>query len=123
MLCQGVADVMPVSQMLWPLSYVDRCSVLNSWANDLPGMADGMATVVRVHYFEFLGVEKNLIPYIWRMVLANVPIQGWIIDPYVYWFFYGFSEVLVLCPHYTGIIDCGCIICAVTMVKYVSAKF
>ena len=28
------------------------------------------------------GVEQDLIPYVGQWVLANVPVEGWIIDPY-----------------------------------------
>ena len=31
--------------------------------------------------FKFWDVKQNLIPYVWQMVLANIPIKGWIISP------------------------------------------
>ena len=31
---------------------------------------------------EVRGVEQDLIPYVGQLVLANVPIERWIIDPY-----------------------------------------
>ena len=43
-------------------------------------------------------MKQNLIPYMWQMVLANISIQGWIVDPNVQSFFYCSSEVLVLLP-------------------------
>ena len=33
--------------------------------------------------FKFWDVKQNLIPYVWQMVLANISIQGWIVDPNV----------------------------------------
>ena len=47
---------------------------------------------------------QNLIPDMWQMVLANISIQGWIIDPNVESFFDGSHEVLVLSPHYADVI-------------------
>ena len=32
--------------------------------------------------FKFWGVEQNLIPYVWQLLLANVPLMRWIIKPY-----------------------------------------
>ena len=40
----------------------------------------------------------------WQMVLANISVQGWIIDPNVESFFDGSHEVLVLSPHYAEVI-------------------
>ena len=34
--------------------------------------------------FEFWGVKKNLIPYMWQIVFVNVLVKGWIVDPYAY---------------------------------------
>ena len=39
----------------------------------------------------------------WQMVLANVSIQGWIIDPNIESLFDGSHKVLVLSPHYTEV--------------------
>ena len=38
-------------QMLWPLSYNDRCYVLSNLVDVMPGVADEMATAVRIDYF------------------------------------------------------------------------
>ena len=40
----------------------------------------------------------------WQMVFANVPVDGWTINPYVDWFFYYSSGVLVL-PNYTETVN------------------
>ena len=39
------------------------------------------------------------------MVLANIPIQGWIVDPNVQSFFYCSFEVLVLSSHNVEILN------------------
>ena len=41
---------------------------------------------------------RSHILYMWQMVLANILVKGWIINPYVYWFLYSSSDVLVLPP-------------------------
>ena len=41
-------------------------------------MKDGLFEV------EVRGVQQDLIPYVGHMVLPNVPVEGWIIDPYVH---------------------------------------
>ena len=52
----------------------------------------------------------------WQMVFACVPVEGWIIHPYVNCFFNCFSEVLVLSPFYTEAVNnCG-MTCDVMMV-------
>ena len=40
-----------------------------------------------------------------QMVLAYVPVQGWIIDPYVYSFFNCSHEVLVFPPCYAEVVN------------------
>ena len=52
----------------------------------------------------------------WQMVFANVLIEGWNIDSYVYWLCYSSSEVLVIPPHYTKIVNCCCFTCNVAVV-------
>ena len=31
--------------------------------------------------FELCGVKQDLIPYVGQLVLPNVPVEGWVIDP------------------------------------------
>ena len=38
------------------------------------------------------GVEQDLISYVGQLVVANVPIKGWIIDSYEHGLFDGPSE-------------------------------
>ena len=52
------------------------------------------------------------------MEFAYVSIQGWSIDPYKQCFFYCSTEVLVLPPHYTKIINDDIMTSGVSMVKY-----
>ena len=52
------------------------------------------------------------------MVFAYVFIEGWIIDPYVYCFFYGSHEVLVLPSHYAEIFYSSSMTCGAVMVIY-----
>ena len=47
---------------------------------------------------------------------AYVSIQWWIIDHYVYSFFYQPHEVVILPPHYTEVIQCSDMTCDVTVV-------
>ena len=54
----------------------------------------------------------------WQMVLANVSIEEWIIDPSVQCFFYCSVEVLVLPPHYAKIIFGDTVTSGVKMVIY-----
>ena len=60
--------------------------------------------------FVFWGGRLNLIPYVWKMVSANVPVQGWIMNHYESGFFYSSSEVLGLSAHYIEVAN----ICVVT---------
>ena len=43
---------------------------------------------------EFWGPEQNVIPNVWQLVFANVPIKGWVIHSYEYSLFYSSSEFL-----------------------------
>ena len=44
-------------------------------------------TQVLILYFKFWGVEQNLISNKWLMVLANVLIKDWTINPYIHGIF------------------------------------
>ena len=50
-----------------------------------------------------------------QMVFAYISVHGWIVDPYVYGFFYQPHEVMILPPHYTEIIQYSGMTCGVTM--------
>ena len=50
------------------------------------------------------------------MVLANVSIQGLVIDPYEHWFFYQPGEVLLFPVHYAKVFKCGSMTCDVTVI-------
>ena len=52
------------------------------------------------------------------MVFAYVPIEGWIIHPYVYCFLDSSDEVLILPPHNTEIINGDTMTCNIVMVIY-----
>ena len=52
------------------------------------------------------------------MVLAYVPVEGWIIHPYVYCFLNGSNEVLILPPYNAEISNGGTMMCGVVMVIY-----
>ena len=66
-----------------------------------------------------LGVKQNLIPYMWQMVLANILVKGWTIDPNVYWLFHRSSKILVLPTHYNEIMNCCGMACDVAVVIYI----
>ena len=53
-----------------------------------------------------------------HMVLAYIPVQGWIIDPYVESFFNCSNEVLVFPPHCAEIVSSDIVTLDVAMVKY-----
>ena len=53
----------------------------------------------------------------WQMVLANVSIKGWIIDPDIKGFFDGSCEVLVLSLHYVKIFSTNLVTSGVIVVK------
>ena len=98
-------------------------------------VADGMATAglewwqmllpcgrwnghwVKLFQFEFWGVKQNLIPYMRQIVFTYIPIQGWIVDPYIQSFFNGSHEVLLLSPHNTKILQWDLVTSGVKMVK------
>ena len=50
-------------------------------------------------YFKPRGVKKDSVPHITEIVLTNVPIKSLIVYPYVYSFFYGPYQALVLTPN------------------------
>ena len=52
------------------------------------------------------------------MVLAYVPVYGWIVHPNINCFFNGSSDVLVLPPHNAEIFSVGFMTCDVIMVIY-----
>ena len=52
-----------------------------------------------------------------QMVFANVFVEGWIINPYVYGFFDQPFLVVLLSPHHTEVVNCGVMTCDVVMVK------
>ena len=52
------------------------------------------------------------------MVFAYVLIEGWTIHPYVYCFFDGTDQVLVLPPHNTEVVNGGTMTSDVKMVMY-----
>ena len=53
-----------------------------------------------------------------QMVLAYIPVQGWIIDPYVYSFFNCSNEVLVFPLQYAEVVNSDIVPRDVTVVKY-----
>ena len=59
-------------------------------------------------------LNQTLIPIMWQMVL----IEKGTINPHVYWFFDGSSQVLVLPLHYAEVINCCGVNHDVTMVIY-----
>ena len=46
------------------------------------------------------GVEQDLIPYVGQLELVNIPVEGWIIDPYVCGLLDFTSDVVYLPTHY-----------------------
>ena len=74
--------------------------------------------------FKFCGVKQNLIQKRGGRYLPMFYL-GWIIDPYIYIysFFYGSHEVLVLHPHYAEIFLCTGMTCGVVMVIYLARDF
>ena len=52
--------------------------------------------VMSVLKFEIWTVEKNLVPYMLKMVFPNVLVKGWMVDPYRNIFFHSSCKILVL---------------------------
>ena len=52
------------------------------------------------------------------MVFAYVPVEGWIIHPYVYCFLDSSDKVLILHPHNAEIFNGDTMACGVVMVIY-----
>ena len=50
-------------------------------------------------YFKPRGLKKNSIPYMIEIVLTNIPIESWIVYPYIDSFLYGSGQALVLPPY------------------------
>ena len=52
-----------------------------------------------IAYFKTRGIKKNSVPYIIEIVLTYVPIESWIVYPYVDSFLYSPGQALVLPPY------------------------
>ena len=86
----------------------------------MPGVADGMATIVRVDYFNLRSVMLNRTHPIY-VTDGTRQCSYWGMDywpSYIYWFFYGSIEVLVLPPYYTEIIICCAMTFGIIVVMY-----
>ena len=46
--------------------------------------AVGLADVGGLFEVEVMVVDQDLIPYMGQLVLSNVPVKRWIIDPYMH---------------------------------------
>ena len=92
------------------------------------GIATGSTVYCILFYFLFYlfflyilssGMLNRISSHIWsRWYLPISFIQGWIVDPYGYWFFYKPHKVLVLPPHYTEIHQCSSMTGGVEMVIF-----
>ena len=80
-------------------------------------VTDVMATGLGLFQFKFCDVIQNLIPHMWQMVFANIFVEGWIVNPYVYSFLDQPRKVVILSPHHTEVVNCGVMTCDVVMVK------
>ena len=49
-------------------------------------------------WIEVRGIEQDLIPYVGQLELANVPTEGWIIDPNIHSLLDGSYNVMYLPP-------------------------
>ena len=96
-------------QMLLPL---DRCySHGRRLADVKASVADVIATGLYLFELKFCDVIQNLIPHMWQMVLANIFVEGWIINPYVHSLLDQPHWIIILSPHYTEIINSGVMTC------------
>ena len=53
----------------------------------------------------------------WQIVLANISIQGRVVDSNVYCFFYGPGHTLPLPGYYLEVVHCCCVASSVLMFK------
>ena len=65
---------------------------------------------------ESRGIEQDLIPYMGKIELANVPIEQWIIDPDEHGLLDGPCDVVQLSSHYGEAVHTGVMTCGVGMV-------
>ena len=66
--------------------------------------------------FEFPCVHLDLIQYVWQLVFAYVPIQGWITESNENGFFNWSGKVLLLPPHSSEVVYSCCMTCGIVMV-------
>ena len=62
------------------------------------------------------GIEQDIIPYMVRLELSNVPIEGWIFDSDIYGLLDGPCDVVHLPTHYGKVIYTGVMTCVVSMI-------
>ena len=61
------------------------------------------------------GVEQDLIPSKWQLVVASVPAKGWFVQSYEYSFFHNFIEGLWFPSHYAETVHTSMMACNITM--------
>ena len=65
---------------------------------------------------EIRDIEQDLIPYVRQLVLADVPIEGWIIDSDVHGLLDSSCDVVCLPTHNGEVVNPGMMTCGVGMV-------
>ena len=102
--------MMLVIQAVWP-----SASYTTEWAvGKCSGQLEWKRGLLKV---EGRGIKQVLIPYVRQMELANVPIEGWIIDPVIHGLLDGLCNVMHLPTHYGKGIHPGMMTCGVGMVQ------
>ena len=64
----------------------------------------GMSTAKVLLKMEGRGVLQDLIPDVWQLDLAYVPVKGWIIDPDVHGLCHGSGNTVHLSTHHEEIV-------------------
>ena len=52
----------------------------------------------------------------WQLLPSNIPIEGWMINPYIYGFLNSYGKVLWLPNHNTEVVNTGEVFCGVCIV-------
>ena len=67
--------------------------------------------------FYFWDGKQNFIPNVWQLVLANVSIEGRVIDSDVYSYLYGPCHILTLPSYNFEVFHCCCVTSNIMMFK------
>ena len=94
-----------------------RCfgaEVIYCWLNLLTHRCSGAEVIL----FFVWGGEQNVVLNVWQIVLANISIEGRVVDSDVYCFFHGPGNILSLSAYNLEVVHCCHVTSGVLMIKY-----